>query len=463
MSALESDAFVFFGATGDLAFKQVFPALNSLVNRDGLAIPIIGMGRAGWNIEKLRARARESLEHAGKFCAGEFEKLSALMRYADGDYSDPETFRNLRKALGSAARPIHYLAIPPSMFGRVVQGLADSGCARDARVIVEKPFGRDLATAQALDETLHRVFPEGSIFRIDHYLGKEAVQNLLYFRFANTFLEPIWNRDYVKDVQITMAESFGVQGRGAFYEETGAVRDVVQNHLLQVISLLAMDPPGGHESDARQAEKLRLFRAMRPLDPHEVVRGQFRGYREEKGVKADSQVETFVALKLHIDTWRWADVPFYVRTGKYLPITATQVVVTLKCPPLPLFDGGEKLPNNYFRLRLSPEVVIGTGALVKRSGEEMRGEPVELIARHRTQSDKSPYERLLGDAVRGDTSLFTQDDCVEAAWRVVDPVLHDPPPVVPYDQGSWGPAEADKIIEGDDTWHNPVAETSAPC
>ncbi|HUE11709.1 MAG TPA: glucose-6-phosphate dehydrogenase [Steroidobacteraceae bacterium] len=463
MTTLESDAFVFFGATGDLAYKQIFPALYAMVHRDGLKIPIIGMARAGWSLDKLRARARESVEHAGDFDPACFAKLSAQLRYVDGDYANPSTYVELRKELGKATHPIHYLAIPPSMFGSVVQGLAKSGCADNARVIVEKPFGRDLATAQALDKTLHEVFPEESIFRIDHYLGKEAVQNLLYFRFANTFLEPIWNREYVKDVQITMAESFGVQGRGSFYEEVGAIRDVVQNHLLQVIALLAMDPPAGHEQEARQAEKLRIFRAMRPLDPKEVIRGQFRGYRAEKGVAQDSQVETFAALKLHIDTWRWAGVPFYIRTGKSLPISATEVIVTLKSPPLDIFDGSDAMPNNYFRLRLSPEVVIGAGALVKRSGEEMRGEPVELIARHHSASEKSPYERLLGDAVRGDTSLFTQDDCVEAAWRVVDPVLRDPPPVVQYEPGTWGPAAAASVIEGDETWHDPKAEASSPC
>jgi glucose-6-phosphate 1-dehydrogenase len=463
MSNVESDAFVFFGATGDLAYKKIFPALYAMVRRGGLDIPIIGMARAGWTLDKLRARARESVQHDGDFDAGCFEKLSAQLRYVDGDYTDPDTFKRLKQALGSATRPIHYLAIPPSMFASVVQGLAKSGCADNARVIVEKPFGRDLASAQSLDHTLHEVFSEPSIFRIDHYLGKEAVQNLLYFRFANTFLEPIWSRHYVEDVQITMAEEFGVQGRGAFYEEVGAIRDVVQNHLLQVIALLAMDPPTGHEPEAMQAEKLRLFRAMRPLDPKEVVRGQFKGYRDEPGVAKDSQIETFAALCLHIDTWRWADVPFYIRTGKCLPISTTEVTVTLKRPPLSIFDPNETMPRNYFRLRLSPEVVISEGALVKRTGEHMHGEPVELVARHHSASEKSPYERLLGDAIRGDTALFTQDDCVEAAWRVVDPILRAGQPVLEYAPGTWGPVAAANIVSDGDTWHDPVAEKTSPC
>ena len=467
MAISSSDAFVFFGATGDLAQKKIFPALQAMIRRGELDMPVIGMARAGWTVDKLRERARDSLEQNGGVDADAFVRLSAQLKYVDGDYRDPATYESLKQALGGAARPLNYLAIPPSMFGTVVQGLANAGCAKEGRVIVEKPFGRDLASAQALNRTLHEVFQESAVFRIDHYLGKEAVQNLLYFRFANTFLDPIWNRHYVDNVQITMAESFGVQGRGAFYDEVGTIRDVVQNHLLQVIALLAMDAPVGRDPESMRAEKLRLFRAMRPLDPAQVVRGQFRGYRDEAGVAADSRVETFVALCLHIDTWRWAGVPFYIRAGKCLPITATEVVVDLKCPPLAIFDEISPATSNYFRFRLSPEVVISAGARVKQPGEEMRGEPVELIARHEPRSKKLPYERLLRDAIRGDTSLFTRDDSVEAAWRVIDPALDsglgNAEPVSEYEPGSWGPAVAARIVSGDEGWHDPKPEETAPC
>ena len=463
MAVSSSDAFVFFGASGDLAYKKIFPALQAMIRRDGLDIPIIGVARSGWTIKQMRQHARESLENNGGVDEAAFAKLSALLRYVDGDYNDPATYAKLKQALGTAIQPLHYLAIPPSMFSRVVEGLSGASCAAGARVVVEKPFGRDLASARALNATLHSVFPESSIFRIDHYLGKEAVQNLLYFRFANSFLEPIWNRDCIDNVQITMAENFGVQGRGSFYEEVGALRDVVQNHLLQVMALLAMDAPPDSSGAALRAEKLRLFRAVRPLDPKQVVLGQFEGYRDERGVARDSNVETFAALRLHIDTWRWAGVPFYIRAGKNLPVTTTEVIVDLKRPPAATFDRASAAGSNYVRFRISPEETIAIGARVKRPGEEMRGEPIELIVRNDSPTARSPYERLLTDALRGDGSLFTDDATVEATWAIIDPMLGSTTPVLPYVPGSWGPVEAERIVGGGERWHNPRKEADQPC
>ena len=456
-----SDALVFFGASGDLAYKQIFPALYAMTKHGRLDVRVIGVASSQWGIEQLRARARASIEeHSPKVDQDALDRLVGRLQYIDGDYRDAATYTALRKELAESKRPAHYLAIPPSLFPVVVEGLGRSGCADHARVIVEKPFGRDLASAHALNEVLHEVFPESSIFRIDHFLGKEEVQNLLYFRFANSFLEPIWNRNYVASVQITMAEDFGVQGRGRFYEEVGALRDVVQNHLLQIVALLASEPPVGMNVEALRDEKEKVFRAMRPLVPGEVVRGQFEGYRAEGGVAPDSDVETYVALRLFIDSWRWGGVPFYIRAGKNLPVTCTEVRVELHPPPQQVFR--EALPRasdtNYLRFRLNPKVAIALGARAKTPGEQFTGHQLELYLCDQHPDEMKPYERLLGDAMHGETLLFARQDGVEAAWRVVEPVLEQHAPVITYPVRSWGPKEADALIEADGGWHDPAIE-----
>jgi glucose-6-phosphate 1-dehydrogenase len=450
-----SDALVIFGITGDLAYQKIIPALQAMERRGALDLPVVGVARSGWGRDGLIARMRASLDDHGGVDEEAFAALTSRLTYVDGDYAEHTTFAALREALHGAEHPLHYLAIPPVLFETVVKHLDGSGSARGARVVVEKPFGRDLRSAHELNRALRAVFPEDAIFRIDHFLGKEPVQNLAYFRFANTFLEPFWNRNYVESVQITMAEKFGLRKRGRFYEQVGTIRDVVQNHLLQVLALVAMDAPSGLVHDDFLNERVRLLKSIRPLESDDTVRGQFNGYRALDGVDPESDVETYVALRFHVETWRWAGVPFYIRAGKRLPITATEVLVELKRPPRDVFEERDPGHPNHVIFRLGPDVNITLGARTKVPGDRMAGEDVELVAHHQTGDVMQPYERLLTDAMDGDPELFSRQDIVETSWRIVDPILDDATPLYQYAQGSWGPEAADRLIVDGGTWHEP--------
>jgi len=452
------DALVIFGATGDLAKLETFPALVGLVDRGVLDVPVIGVAKSGWDLDQFRDYATASLKlnHIDP-ASPAAAKMLQLLRYVDGDLDDPATYQAMSDQLGPAQKALFYLEVPQALFGRIAQGISQAGRAKGGRIMVEKPFGNDLASAQQLNATLQTYFPDDAIYRVDHWLGLEAVDSLMFVRFANSVIEPLLNRTYVQSIQITMAEAFDVSDRGSFYDKTGAIKDVVQNHLLQVLATVLAEPPDGTGLDSWRTSKSELLGALRPLTPETTVKGQYQGYLDVKGVAPNSKTETYAAIRLAADSWRWADVPILIRAGKCLPLTATDVTITFKRPPYDPFGVDQQSPRNWLRFRIDPDNRVSLSLVGKKPGIGWLPETEQLRFAEHPGSDARSYDRLIGAALEGQRWLFASEATVEAAWRVVDPVLGDVGPVYPYARGSWGPAEADRLLPAGETWLDPAS------